>query len=218
VNWGQVAISGVVGGVTGGLGSLAVKASTSGATALMTRLGVYGTVGAMSSEGVYLSQNWGNLTWRGALGAGAGGFVAGMFSGGRGPGGGSLATAVGQNAKSLAARGFTAGLGFVGGATGSITNNVVAGNPINWRAALVSGGLSAGTSQIPKVVNAPSGTSSTLPQVSQFGPRFSNLASFGDRGTVALYAGAVQSGLQSYGANIALGPFLEGTPYHLFGQ
>ncbi|GAB3749836.1 hypothetical protein GCM10028864_23860 [Microlunatus parietis] len=218
VNWGQVAVSGVVGGVTGGLGSLAIKASTSGTSALMTRLGVYGAVGALSSEGVYLTQNWGNLSWRGALGAGAGGFVAGMFSGGRGPGGGSLATWAGQGAKSLAARGFTAGLGFVGGTTGSITNNIVAGNPINWRAALVSGGLSAGTSQIPKVVNAPSGTSSTLPQVSQYGPRFNNLASFGDRGTAALYAGAVQSGLQSYGANIALGPLLEGTPYHLFGQ
>ncbi|WP_152364027.1 DUF6531 domain-containing protein [Microlunatus speluncae] len=218
VNWGQVAISGVVGGVGGGLAGLAAKASKGGLAALRARVGVYGTIGAVSSEATYVTQNWNNLSWRGALGAGAGGFVAGAFSGGRGPGGGSLATAVGQNAKGLAARGFTAGLGFVGGFSGSVTNNVVSGNPINLTGALVSGGLGAGTSQIPKIYNAPSGTSSTLQQVSHYGPRFSNLASFGNHGTQALYVGAIQSSVQSYGANVLVGSPLQGHGIQFFGH
>jgi hypothetical protein len=218
VNWGQVAVSGVIGGVGGGLAGLAAKASKGGLAALRARIGVYGSIGAMSSEATYVTQNWNNLSWRGALGAGAGGFVSGAFSGGRGPGGGSLANAVGRDAKSLAARGFTAGLGFVGGFSGSVTNNVVSGNPINWTGAVVSGSIGAGTSQIPKIVNAPSGTSSTLQQVSQFGPRFSNLASFGDKGTQALYAGAAQSSAQSYLANVTLAPLLQGNSPQFFGH
>ncbi len=218
VNWGQVAISGVVGGVGGGLAGLAAKASKGGLAALRARVGVYGTIGAVSSEATYVTQNWNNLSWRGALGAGAGGFVAGAFSGGRGPGGGSLATAAGQNAKGLAARGFTAGLGFVGGFSGSVTNQVVSGSPVNLTSAVVSGTLGAGTSQIPKVYNAPSGTSSTLQQVSQYGPRFSNLASFGNHGTQALYVGAVQSSVQSYGANVLIGSPLQGNGIQFFGH
>lgn len=218
VNWGQVAISGAVGAVGGGLAGLAAKASKGGLAALRARVGVYGSIGAVSSEATYVTQNWDNLSWRGALGAGAGGFVAGAFSGGRGPGGGSLATAVGQNAKGLAARGFTAGLGFVGGFSGSVTNQVVSGQPVNLTSAVVSGTLGAGTSQIPKVYNAPSGTSSTLQQVSQFGPRLSNLASFGNHGTQALYVGAIQSSVQSYGANVLIGSPLQGNGIQFFGH
>lgn len=218
VNWGQVALSTVVGGVGGGLAGLAAKASKGGLAALKARIGVYGSIGAVSSEATYVTQNWDNLSWRGALGAGAGGFVAGAFSGGRGPGGGSLATAFGQKAKGLAARGFTAGLGFVGGFSGSVTNQVVSGSPVNLTSAVVSGTLGAGTSQIPKVYNAPSGTSSTLQQVSQYGPRFSNLASFGNHGTQALYVGAIQSSVQSYGANVLIGSPLQGNGIQFFGH
>ncbi|WP_161606232.1 DUF6531 domain-containing protein [Microlunatus speluncae] len=210
VNWGQVAISGAIGGVGGGLAGLAAKASKGGLAALRSRVAVYGTVGAMGGEASYVTKNWGNLSWRGALGAGAGGFLGGAVGGASGPGGGTLATLMGKASTSLTAKSMTAGINFVGGASASVTNNIVSGNPINWTGAAIAGGVSGATSYIPPYVSA-NGTG-TLNQLSYFGPRTpAGLVNFGGGNTQALWTTVGQGAATSYAANMGL-HFGLGTP------
>ena len=61
----------------GGAGAAwATRASVNGTAALRTTMLVNGGVNAAGAEAAYVINNRGNLTWQGAVGAGAGGFVS----------------------------------------------------------------------------------------------------------------------------------------------
>jgi RHS repeat-associated protein len=207
VNWGEVAVSGVLGGVGGGAASWAARASTNGVRALATRAAVYGGVGAVGSEAGYVTKNHDKLSWRGALGAGVGGFFGGAVGAAGGPASGTLARALGRSTTSLTAKGIGAGLSFATGSSASVVNNLVSGQPINWTGAAISGGMGAGGSFIPPVVKS-NGTS-TLSQLSYFGPRtVSGVFNVGATNTGALWASTAQGAVTGYAAGMTIPPLL----------
>ncbi len=112
---------------------------------------------------------------------------------------------MGKAATSGTAKGMTAGINVVGGASASVTNNIVSGKPINWTSAAIAGGMGGATSFIPPAVSS-NGTS-TLNQLSYFGPRTpSGVVNLGGGNTQALWAGVTQGAVTGYAANVHVLP------------
>ncbi|QBR92879.1 DUF6531 domain-containing protein [Nocardioides euryhalodurans] len=197
VNWGQVAVSGGLGLVGGAGAAWATRASVNGTAALRTTMLVNGGVNAAGAEAAYVINNRGNLTWQGAVGAGAGGFVSGAIGGAAGPSGGTLATQLGQRSTSLTAHAATGGVNFFGGFSGSVVNQTINGQPVNYGQAALSGGVNTATGAVSSVT-MPSGSGmTTLNQTSYFGPRtVSGAFNLGGTNTQSMYlqggAGAAQ--------------------------
>lgn len=112
--------------------------------------GVNGTFGAIGG-GVADSMNNG---WKiddgwDLSGAMTGGFVAGTVGGRAGPAGGTIARALGQMPTGGVAKVSTIGLSSGGSAAGSMTTDLVGGDDINVRGAVVSGVVGGGVSALP---------------------------------------------------------------------
>ncbi|MEO7016365.1 MAG: RHS repeat-associated core domain-containing protein, partial [Leifsonia sp.] len=145
VNWGEVAVSGALGGIGGGAAIWAKAASEAGTSALVTTLGINGGVGAITSEGTYLMQNSGHLTWNGALGSAVGGAIGGAVAGAAGPAGGTIAKELlGTTSNGVKALMATAGITAVGGAGANLTQQLITdpGKPVNLAKVAVSSAAS----------------------------------------------------------------------------
>ena len=137
VNWGQVAVSGVIGGATAGLGAYTSSAVRTGAMttsrALAVNVGGNATIGGVGNTASYLVGNDPDKTWRGATGAFAGGLVSGAASGGTGAlgvpgahaGAATLPVTLGREAPRFL---LDAGGGF----GGQVTQDLVSGNDVAW--------------------------------------------------------------------------------------
>lgn len=141
VNWGQVVVSGVVGLATGGLGAVtssAVRQGTmSGARALAWNVGGNAMIGGTGNAAGYYVQ--GGRDAREAAGSFAGGFVSGAASGVT-PG---LSVPGAHAAPSLSStvirEGERIAVDGIGGFAGQVTQDVVAGNDVNWGDAAAKG-------------------------------------------------------------------------------
>ncbi|NNC11906.1 type IV secretion protein Rhs [Planctomonas sp. JC2975] len=203
VDWGQVAVTAVVGAATGGAGAWAagVSAAANGATALAYSVGLNGGIGALGSEATYLITNHSHLSWQGAAGAFVGGGVGGAIGGGAGPAGGTVARNILGGAEgattSVVAKTVTAGINAAGGAAGDVTTQVVSspGQPINWQHVAVSGGAGAATSVATGYIPGPAAVNS-LEQQSYFGTRsWSGVTNMANGNTRAMVGSAAIGGL-----------------------
>ncbi|RRC96025.1 DUF6531 domain-containing protein [Schaalia canis] len=172
VDWGQVGIQTLIGGVTGAFGGWAAGLSkaANGARALGTMTSVNAGVGGTSSALTYgLTAE--NPTPQGYLAAFLSGGLASGISGAAGPAGGTIAQQFGHGATSLFAKGATGVIQFVAGASGSATNNILNGQPVSVESMITAGGLNSAVSiGVSKLVPDQHGTS-TLNQASYFGVR-----------------------------------------------
>lgn len=199
VNWGQVALSGVLGAAGGGFASWASAASTGGTAALRTAVLVNGGVGG-ASGGISYAVTTDNFTWQGLAASVSGGIVAGSVGGAAGPAGGTIArTVFGQSSTGALAIGTSAVINGMGSSAGNLTSQMIAnpGEPINWASVGVSGAFSTTTSVVTSQSWYPVGQStgtSTLSQMSYFGTRTpQGLVNFGAPNTQAIWGG-VSSG------------------------
>lgn len=162
VDWKQVGVDTVVGGVTGVFGggaAIAGKAaySTKVASGQVTRAlavnaGVNGSVGGLSAGLTYVASP-GETDLPGLLGAVTGGTVAGSIGGLAGPAGGTISRELGTHpAITSTAINATSGFG------GSVVSDLVSGRPVSLsNAALAAGGstithqIGSGLGKIPAV-------------------------------------------------------------------
>ena len=197
VNWGQVAVSGGLGLVGGAGAAWATRASVNGTAALRTTMLVNGGVNAAGAEAAYVINNHDNLTLQGALAAGTGGFVSGAIGGAAGPMGGTAATRLGQTSTSLTAYGAAGGVNFFGGFTGSVVNQTINGQPVNYGAAALSGGVNSATGATSQRLLPGGNGMNTLSQTSYFGPRTVGGAfNLGGGNTQAMYGQAAGGAVQ----------------------
>jgi RHS repeat-associated protein len=203
VNWGQVAVTAVVGAATGGAGAWAagVSAAANGTTALAYSVGLNGGIGALGSEATYLVTNRNHLSWQGAAGAFVGGGVGGAIGGGAGPAGGTIARNILGNSRGvttgLLAKTVTTGINTAGGAAGDIMSQVVSnpGEPISWKHVAVSSGAGAATSVATSYIPGPRSVNS-LEQQSNFGTRsWNGVTNMTNGNTRALVGSAAVGGI-----------------------
>ncbi|HEX7739511.1 MAG TPA: RHS repeat-associated core domain-containing protein [Marmoricola sp.] len=171
VNWGEVAVSGVLGGIGGGAATWAARASEGGVAALRTSMIVNGAVGATGSETMYVIRNHGHLTVQGMLGAGVAGGVTGAVGGAAGPAGGTIAKNLGATATGPLAKTATGVINFGGGFSGNVAGSLVSGDDVNIVHAAETGGLSTAGGIAGDRFGPPSTGTSTLKQMSYFGTR-----------------------------------------------
>ena len=159
--------------------------------------------------GSYAIRNRSNFSWQGFFAAGAGGFVGGAAGGAAGPAGGTIASQFGRSSTGLLSQVATGGLNFAGGASGSLVNNLIAGNGISWQSALLSGGVSAAG---PHIIRTPPGTGmNTLNQMSYFGPRtFSGAFNFSGPNTQAMWTSGLTGTGIGFASDLGLAPVVEG--------
>ncbi|AXJ10163.1 DUF6531 domain-containing protein [Arthrobacter sp. PM3] len=214
VNWWSVLGSTAVGaaaGAAGGGAAMWTKSILAGApagqaaAALGVSAGANGVLGAGASAAGYLVQNGGRINngWDFA-GKVAGGGFAGAVGGLAGPAGGSLAKSMSFASTGLVARGSTAAISGVGSATGSMLENVVAGDPVNPTKAGVTGLLGAGASALPlgQVPIFRQNGVSTMRQMPYFAPRtWDGMFNFNQTNTVGLWGGSLAGATVGYGGD-----------------
>ena len=182
----------------GGAGCRVVtRASVNGTAALRTTMLVNGGVNAAGAEAAYVINNQGNLSGRAPSAPARVASSPAAIGGAAGPSGGTLATQLGQRSTSLTAHAATGGVNFFGGFSGSVVNQTINGQPVNYGQAALSGGVNTAAGAVSSVT-MPSGSGmTTLNQTSYFGPRtVSGAVNVGGTNTQAMYlqggAGAAQ--------------------------
>ena len=205
VNWGEVAISGALGGIGGGAATLAARASEGGVMALRTTVLVNGGVGAVGSDAVYayrVATGQQDFSAQGLIGNTIAGGVAGGLGGAAGPTGGTIAKELGATSTGVTAKVLTAGGNFAAGFTGDVTGAAMTGQPIDLAHAAKAGAFTAGSGALVDkgmdLAGAGSRGTTTLNQLSHFGPRTpSGAFNFHGQNTRAMWGSA--------GAGAALG-------------
>lgn len=171
VDWVQVGASGVIGGVTAGAGSWALRVGKGGPAALRTVMSVNAGMGGAASEAAYLYKNRGHLTLRGMVASLGGGVFSGIVGGAAGPAGGTLARKFGQSATGLTSQGITAGIDFFGGLGADLTTSIMNAEPIDLAKATQSGVVNSAGGGLASKLARPGTGMTTLSQISHFGPR-----------------------------------------------
>lgn len=214
VDWwsvlGNTAIGAATGAAGGGAamwtrGVLAGAPAGQAAAALGVSAGANGVVGAGASAASYLYQKGGRINngWDFA-GKIAGGGFAGAVGGLAGPAGGSLARGMSLSSTGVVAKAGTMAISGVGAGTGSMLENVVAGDPIDPAKAGATGLFGAGAAAIP-VGRIPAFNQtgvSTLRQMPYFAPRTVNgMFNYNQTNTVGLWGGAFGGGTVGFGGD-----------------
>ncbi|WP_186329211.1 hypothetical protein [Arthrobacter sp. U41] len=175
------------------------------AAAFGVSAGANGVVGAGAGAASYLHQNgWRiNSGWDFA-GKIAGGGFAGAVGGLAGPAGGSLARGMSLSSTGMVARAGTMAISGAGAGTGSMLENVIAGDPIDPVKAGATGLFGAGAAAIP-VGRIPAFNQtgvSTLRQMPYFARRTANgMFNYNQTNTVGLWGGAFGGGSVGFGGD-----------------
>ena len=214
VDWWSVLGNTAVGAATGAAGGgaamwtksiIASAPAGQAAAAFGVSAGANGVVGAGASAASYLYQNGGRINsgWDFA-GKIAGGGFAGAVGGLAGPAGGSLARGMSLSSTGVVAKAGTMAISGVGAGTGSMLENVVAGDPIDPAKAGATGLFGAGAAAIP-VGRIPAFNQtgvSTLRQMPYFAPRTMNgMFNYNQTNTVGLWGGAFGGGTVGFGGD-----------------
>lgn len=214
VDWWSVlgnTAAGAAVGAAGGGAALWTKSLLAGApagqaaAALGVSAGANGAVGAGAGGVGYLYQNgWSIRSGWDFAGKIAGGGLAGAVGGLAGPAGGSLARGMSSSSTGLLAKGGTMAVSGIGAGTGSMLENVIAGDTVDPAKAGVTGLFGAAGAGLPMGSIPAFGQNgvSTLRQMPYFAPRtLDGMFNVSQRNTVGLWGGAVAGGGVGFGGD-----------------
>lgn len=174
VNWPQVGVSAIVGGLTGGFGGWAKTASMSanGAKSLATIVGVNAGVGGVSSATMYrVLTPADERSLQGYVAAFISGGLTSGISGAAGPAAGTLGKALTGSATGWQTTSIQLGMNYFAGFSGSVTNDILNNREINYFNAGFTGGMNSVLSYGTGKYLADQHGVSTLSQASYFGVR-----------------------------------------------
>lgn len=201
VSWGEVALSGVLGGVGGAAGQWVSKMSVHGVKAAVTMASVNGGVsagGAAAQYGFQVMTGQEQYNGRKLLGTVVGGGISGAIGGLSEPVGGTVAKEyLGKKATGLAAKAISTGVTFTSGVTGNAADQVISDRHVDITQAGIAGVRTVGVDKIAgrfyhKFHGAESIGTTTLKQTSYFGTRtVHGLLDLSKNNTKALWGSAM---------------------------
>lgn len=201
VSWGEVALSGVLGGVGGAAGQWVSKMSVHGVKAAVTMASVNGGVsagGAAAQYGFQVMTGQEQYNGRKLLGTVVGGGISGAIGGLSEPVGGTVAKEyLGKKATGLAAKAISTGETFTSGVTGNVADQIISDRHVDIAQAGIAGVRTVGVDKTAgRIYHKFQGTESigttTLKQTSYFGTRtVHGLLDLSKNNTQALWGSAM---------------------------